>query len=307
MPISGLGNLVLVLIAVVVIAFVIGNVFHVNIASAMKDTFFSQFEHKYIINLQTTINSDRTVKLTWETKEKGYSFVIYEMLDTKPLKEPSGMEDAKAYKVPKSDKEKLSWTSAKLEAGSHFYIIVPKKGDEEITEESSELINANFYDENYIEFFNDKVGDCEVYKCGVYTCKKEFVWASFADSLFTGYTPEERATSPYAKAVSKFQSKYPGSSCLMDSGAAFGHKYVPDPRACTEQEFNDLYYFSIEAWPDALTEFDNQARSSDKYKLEQDVLSVVGNFGDFGETGNPVMCRDNLKLALAKFGFAVIK
>lgn len=147
----------LVLVAVIAIIFV-GFVAKAIFDKDLPDLLESK--QRIIIGWSADINSDRTVALTWETKEKEIGFVVYEMHETKPESTPSEpkFELSSITPVkPKTEKEKWTWTSSKLQAGSHFFVIVPIKNGEEINEESSKEINANFYDDKYV----DREGNCE--------------------------------------------------------------------------------------------------------------------------------------------------
>jgi hypothetical protein len=134
--------------------------------------FFSQ-EHKPIINLQIENKPDKSVLITWTTREQGIDFVVYEMSEDTPEKEPSEPAFEKSSIAPKSENnnEKWSWQSSKLSAGSHFFIVVPVKDGKEINEESSNIVIGSFYDDRYITSFTGEAGGCSAKDCGVANCK----------------------------------------------------------------------------------------------------------------------------------------
>ena len=223
----------LVLVAVLVFFFA-GIVAKAFFDEDLTDLFGSK--QKIILGWSSDINSDRTATLTWNTKEKEIDFVVYEMHETKPESEPSEpkYEFSSINPVkPKTEKEKWTWTSSKLQAGSNFFVIVPLKDGEEIGEESTKDISANFFDDNYVELFQGKAGGCSEDDCGVLNCKRSFIKYTLEDVSGYGDGKDDL--------VSRLKN-YASSDCEKD---------MPS-EDCEPSEINEMYSITIDGWAGVL-------------------------------------------------------
>lgn len=288
LTISKILTIVIGLVAVIVIGAVITiTVFKANPVEAITNLFGST--HDYVIGPIPFINNDRTVTLTWKTNENAIDFIVYEMHQEKAELTPSENNyNPSSTKPAKPKKEDGDWTwkSDKLTAGSHFFLVVPVVNGQEIRGDLKET-NGNFYDDEYVELYNDNAGDCGVDDCGVLHCKEEFVTRSI--DYFTSKTDVKKE-----QLLSSFKKKHPSATCLDKSNLDF--------EGClSKEEINELYYtiinFELDFWSKQFEEHNME-------KNEENMLVLFKNNPGLKDSQNPEICRANLKEKLGELAFS---